>query len=138
MGHVIHPVVVSRICVDKSLMTYFENFGTPMSLPVVAWYVNADGKDVLIDTGATKECIDTYWQGGSEHIRTFEEALGRLGKKPEDIDYIVATHLHFDHIANAGLCKNARVIVQEDELNFAYSPHALFAAIYPKELFVDL
>jgi 3-polyprenyl-4-hydroxybenzoate decarboxylase len=59
MGYVIHPLTVSRIYVDKSLMTYFENFGTPISLPVVAWYVNADSKDDLIDTGATKECIDT-------------------------------------------------------------------------------
>jgi hypothetical protein len=30
------------------------------------------------------------------------------------------------------------MIVQEDELNFDYSPHALFAAIYPKELYVDI
>lgn len=138
MGHVIHPLVISKISLDKSLMTYFENFGTQISIPVVAWYINADGKDVLIDTSATKECIDTVWHGGSEHLQTLEEALGKLGKKPNDIEYIIATHLHFDHIANARVCKNAKVIVQEDELKFAYSPHALFSFTYPKELYVDL
>lgn len=138
MGHVIYPVLVTKIGLDKSLMTYFANFGTGVTLPVVGWYVNAGGKDVLIDTGASTEVVDTYWPGGSEHVQTFEEALGKLGKKPEDIDYIIATHLHFDHIANARLCKNAKVICQEAELKFAYSPHALFAGIYPKELYADV
>ena len=138
MGLVIRPVMVAKISLDKSLMTYFENFGTPIEMPVVGWYVNADGKDILIDTGASKEVIDTYWAGGSKDVQTFEEALGKLGKKPEDIDYVIQTHLHFDHCANTGNCKNAKVIVQEEELKFAYSPHALFAGIYPKELYVDL
>ncbi|OPX39579.1 MAG: hypothetical protein B1H11_02665 [Desulfobacteraceae bacterium 4484_190.1] len=138
MGHVINPVMVAKIGLDKSLMTYFENFGTPISMPVVGWYVNANGKDVLIDTGASKEVIDKYWPGGSEDVQTFEVALSNLGKKPEDIDYVIQTHLHFDHCANTGKCKNAKVIVQEEELRFAYSPHALFAGLYPKELYVDL
>lgn len=138
MGHVIHPLLVSYVNLDESLMTYFENFGKPIKVPVVSWYVNANGKDVLIDATASKEVIDACWWGGSEHIQTFEEALGKLGKKPEDIDYIIITHLHFDHCADAGLCKNAKVIVQEEELKFAYSPHAICARMYPKELFADL
>jgi len=138
MGHVIYPIVVSTMDIDKSLLTYFENFGTPITVPVVAWYVNADGKDVLIDTASSKEVNDACWWGGSEHVQTFEEGLGKLGKKPEDIDYLIITHLHFDHCAEAGKCKNAKVIVQEEELRFAYSPHATCARMYPKELFVDL
>lgn len=93
MEHVIRPLVISRISLDKSLMTYLANIGTPISIPVVAWYVHADGKDVLIDTGATKECIDTYWPAGSQHVKTFEEALGQVGKKPEDIDMIICDAL---------------------------------------------
>lgn len=138
MGHVIRPLVISRISLDKSLMTYLANIGTPISMPVVAWYVHADGKDVLIDTGATKECIDTYWPAGSQHVKTFEEALGQVGKKPEDIDMIISTHLHFDHIGHARACKNARVVVQEEELKFAYAPHPLYAPNYVRELLVDV
>jgi glyoxylase-like metal-dependent hydrolase (beta-lactamase superfamily II) len=104
----------------------------------VAWYVNAGGKDVLIDTGAARETIDTYWSGGSEHVQTFEQGLRKLGKNPEDIDYIIATHLHFDHIANARLCKNAKVIRQEAELKFARSPHPLCVGLYPQELYAGL
>jgi glyoxylase-like metal-dependent hydrolase (beta-lactamase superfamily II) len=92
-----------------------------------------------VDTGATKEHIDKYsLRGEGEHIRTFEEALATVGKDPDDIDYIIATHLHWDHIANARFCRNAKVFVQEDELNFAYSPHAFFAGLYPKRLYVNL
>ena len=138
MEHVIRPLLVSKLGLDKSLMTYFHNFGESIMIPVVCWYINAEGKDILIDTGASKEAIDTFWPGGSQHVQTFEEALAKLEKTPEDIDIIIATHLHFDHIANAQKCKNAKVIVQEKELNFAYSPHALFAGIYSKALYSDL
>jgi len=130
--------MVAKINVDKSLMTYFENFGEGIQMPVVGWYVDADGTDVLIDCGASSEVCDAYWHGGSEDVQSFEDALGKYGKKPEDIDYLIATHLHFDHMGNARKCKNAKVVVQDTELKFAYSPHPLFAGIYPKEIYVDL
>lgn len=138
MNYVIHPLFVSKMAGDKSFMTYLANCGESVVVSVAGWYVQAGDNDILIDTGADKETIDTCWPGGSEHVQSFEEALGKLGKKPVDIDYIIATHLHFDHIANARLCKNAKVICQEAELNFANSPHPLFALMYPKNLYFGL
>lgn len=138
MNHIIQPVFVSKIAGDKSFLTYMANCGTGATAAVAGWYVKAGDKDVLIDTGAAKEIIDTFWPGGSEHVQSFEEALGKFGKKPGDIDYIIATHLHFDHIGNARLCKNATVICQKAELDFANSPHPLFAMMYPKDLYSGL
>jgi N-acyl homoserine lactone hydrolase len=138
MGYEINPVLVARAAMDESLMTYFANFGKGVMVPAAGWYIQVGDKDILIDTGAGKETIDIYWPYGSQHVQTFEESLGKLGKKPEDIDYIIATHLHFDHIANARFCKNARVICQEAELKFARSPHALVAGLYPQEMYTGL
>ena len=137
MKHVIYPVMTATIGTDKSTQTYFAHFGEEIKMPCVGWYINADGVDILIDTGADVETINKYWHGG-EHVQTLEESLARHGKKPEDIDYIIATHLHFDHCGNARQCTNAKVIVQEDELKFAFATHPLFAAIYPNELYVGL
>ncbi len=137
MGHVIYPVMTAKISTDKSTQTYFGYFGEEIKMPCVAWYINADGVDILVDAAADAATIDKYWYGG-EDVQTFEEALAKYGKKPEDIDYVIATHLHFDHHGNTHLCTNAKVIVQEKELKFAYAPHPLFAAIYPKELYENL
>lgn len=60
------------------------------------------------------------------------EPCGRVKKielKPDNIDIVVCTHLHWDHCYNNDLFKNAKIIVQEDEIRYAIAPlpkHALF------------
>lgn len=62
---------------------------------------------------------------------SFEEALNSVKITPKDVD-IIKAHLHFGrsvfgHCGYANRCKNAQVFVQEEELKFAYSTHALFS-----------
>jgi glyoxylase-like metal-dependent hydrolase (beta-lactamase superfamily II) len=45
--------------------------------------------------------------------------------EPEDVDIIIQTHLHNDHCENTYKCKNAKVYVQQAELDFFKSPHPL-------------
>lgn len=68
-------------------------------------------------------------------IQSFEVALRKQGLRAEDIDIVIQTHLHLDHCGYTRKCVNAKVIVQEDELNFALNPHPLWASIYPRELY---
>ncbi|MGC8571416.1 MAG: MBL fold metallo-hydrolase [Caldivirga sp.] len=46
-------------------------------------------------------------------------ALSRRGLKVNDIDYVVLTHLHYDHAINALIFKNTRVILSEKERDYA-------------------
>jgi len=55
--------------------------------------------------------------------------------KPEDIEIVIVTHLHYDHIALAGLYKNARFIVQKKELEYALNPHPVDAFFYDRSTF---
>jgi glyoxylase-like metal-dependent hydrolase (beta-lactamase superfamily II) len=137
MKHVIYPILTARIATDQSTQTYFAGFGNEIIMPCVGWYIDADGVDILIDSGADEATINKYWHGG-EDVQTLEEALAKHDKRPADIDYVIQTHLHFDHCGNTHLCHNAKVIVQEEELKFAFATHPLFAAIYPNELYVGL
>jgi glyoxylase-like metal-dependent hydrolase (beta-lactamase superfamily II) len=52
--------------------------------------------------------------------------------KPEDIDVVALTHLHFDHIGNNELFTKARFVVQKDEVPFLVSPPP-FATFYYRE-----
>ena len=79
----------------------------PIGYCTVALITTATGKTVLVDTGVhqTREAINT--------------ALRSRGLTPLDIDYVVLTHLHFDHCENVHQFDNAEVIVHEQEINEA-------------------
>ncbi|WP_368498096.1 N-acyl homoserine lactonase family protein [Herbiconiux sp. A18JL235] len=43
------------------------------------------------------------------------EVLGRVGYRPEDVDVILVSHMHFDHMGNFEAFPNAKLFVQLDE-----------------------
>ena len=89
----------------------------------MCWYIRAGDKNVLVDTGISGKDFQRYAYGRAyEEFITFEQALGGVGITPEEVDIVIQTHLHYDHCGHTSLCKNANVIVQEEELKFAYSP----------------
>jgi N-acyl homoserine lactone hydrolase len=133
------PLVLSNIEVEKSKMTYLANYGVKMLLPTVAFYLQGGDKNILVDTGSPAQTMLRYEPNqAASDVTSFEEALAGQGLRPKDIDIIIQTHLHHDHIGNTARCPQARVIVQEAELDFALAPHPLFAAVYPLELFKGL
>jgi len=48
----------------------------------------------------------------------FQSRLAELGLKPQDIDMVVNTHCHYDHIEANYLFRGKRLIVHEKELDF--------------------
>lgn len=50
---------------------------------------------------------------------TLQRQLHLCGVKPEEIDYVVMSHLHHDHAGNIGLFPNAKIMVQQQELSDA-------------------
>lgn len=50
--------------------------------------------------------------------------LEELNVRPEDIKYVVASHLHLDHAGCLEFFTNATIIVQEDEFNGALQTYA--------------
>ena len=66
-----------------------------------------DGDWALFDTGHYND-------------RTLlREALNKRGLEPDDIRHVILSHLHFDHVLNLPLFKNAEVILCEEEIHYA-------------------
>jgi glyoxylase-like metal-dependent hydrolase (beta-lactamase superfamily II) len=91
-----------------------------------------------VDTSTDAKLATKFRGFLSEEIISFKEALAGFGLKPNDIDIVLQTHLHWDHCANTRKCKNAKVIVQKEELRFALAPHPISAPSYKKDLLTDL
>lgn len=122
----IHPIVLGTKIFDKSMMTYQHDPGQTYVIPIFAWYLEGGTKKVLVDTGEMSPVISEEREkaiGG--RIYTFEEGLARFGLKPEDIDVVIHTHLHFDHCENDAKCTNAKIYVHKAELDKIHDPHPL-------------
>jgi N-acyl homoserine lactone hydrolase len=50
-------------------------------------------------------------------------ALGRRGLKPSDVDTVVVSHAHWDHLQNVDLFDRAEILVHAEELAYAGAPH---------------
>src|SRR3712207_4557260 len=78
------------------------------------WYLVEEGERLtVVDTG-----LPTSW-------RSLEKALSRLGRRPADIEAVVLTHAHFDHL---GFAERARselgvpVFVHENDVPLTNKP----------------
>ena len=137
--YIIYPILTCKITLDKGMFTYLRNYGEKVTVPIFTWLVLGGEKPFLVDTG----CSLADWSKGSRHATgnvlageegmPVEDSLQMMGVLPSDIDTVVLTHLHRDHFLNAARFPNARIVVQERELDFAVKPHPLFAGSYNKE-----
>jgi glyoxylase-like metal-dependent hydrolase (beta-lactamase superfamily II) len=110
--------------------------------------VRAGGKLILVETGGGDK-----WNAKQNAIYLFEasgrlpERLSALGIKPEEIDFVINTHLHFDHCGwNTRLANgvavptfpNARYLVQRKEFEHACAPTERDRASYFPDNFVPM
>ena len=65
-------------------------------------------------------------------------AARRAGDRPEDVDTLILTHLHFDHYLNARQFPRARIVVNRRDFEFVLSPanrRAMPRSGFPRAVF---
>ena len=134
---VIHPIPLFQSMGDKSRQTYLLNMGQPLALVNYVWYIEGPKERILIDAGGSAEYFRRFGISVKE-IQTLDSGLNRVGMSFSDIDLIILTHLHPDHIAQASRFPRAKFLIQKDELEFGRNPHPAFAPAYVKEFFERL
>ena len=118
-----------------------------ITLSMNSFLIHAGGKRILVETGAgekmTAKLRDIYGLDGP----FLDDGLRRYGLRPEDIDIVLDTHLHFDHCGgNTRIEKdkivpafpNARYIVQRGEFEHAMNPNERDRASYFPENYAPL
>jgi glyoxylase-like metal-dependent hydrolase (beta-lactamase superfamily II) len=60
--------------------------------------------------------------GKKEHSPYLVQALNQIGKSPEDVSLLLATHGHEDHVQGAAIFKNAKKYVHQNERSIIEYP----------------
>lgn len=91
-------------------------------------YVIAEEELTLIETGP------------STSVPYIREGLARLGYTPDQVKYVIVTHIHLDHAGGAGLflqeCPNAKLVVHPKGARHLIDPSRLIAgarAVYKEQ-----
>jgi len=110
-----------------------------IKVPVGFFVVMHPKGNVLFDTGNNDKIITdpSYWGPAFQRLSpvntpdmAIDTQLGRIGLKPDDITYVVVSHLHLDHGGNVGKFPNSTLVVQKDEIRNAYWPEPGTAGPY--------
>jgi glyoxylase-like metal-dependent hydrolase (beta-lactamase superfamily II) len=110
-------------------------------VPAPVWLIEGASRVILVDTGVGDvDEVDAMHQRHGT-IRWIVErgadqdlvaGLARHGVRPEDVELVVLSHLHFDHVGNNELFSRARFVVQRDELPLALCPPRFSMFYYPE------
>jgi glyoxylase-like metal-dependent hydrolase (beta-lactamase superfamily II) len=110
--------------IDKSNATYLEGCGKKIKVPNMMFFVEGE-KKIIIDTSF--ESVQKTWEIHRQKVwrkkdQEIENAFKKNKIRFEEIDYVIFTHLHYDHCGNNKFFENAKFIVQREEIRFALIP----------------
>jgi glyoxylase-like metal-dependent hydrolase (beta-lactamase superfamily II) len=138
--------VVPKVLWEKQKPADANNMIDSACVCVVA---RMNGKVIVCETGiGTKLSEKRARQVGLRQPEGLLQALQRLGIRPEEVDAVVTTHLHWDHAGGltrrdeaGGLeltFKRARHFIQRSEWEFALHPDVRSQAGYVEDDFTPL
>lgn len=120
-----------------SCSKYISRYGLTNDLdqlPDFTYLIEGGKQLILVDTGMSwTEHADKYHHGPSNQrpgIDDIESRLAQIGYKPDDIDIVIFTHLHWDHVFYIEKFKKARFIVNKTEWEYAHNPVSLHFKSY--------
>lgn len=111
--------------VDKASLTYGHDYGTSLWIPVWAAAILGAERKILVDTGfSDADWVQNALGMGCRQDKNegLESALKTIGWRPDDVDIVINTHLHYDHIGGNTALQKAHFLIQEKEWHHAMHP----------------
>lgn len=92
----------------------------PMPMDYFIWVATNSAGTWVIDTGFNEA---TSQSRGRDFLNCPADSLKHLGIDAAQIQDVIVTHLHYDHIGNFDLFPSARYHLQDKEMQFATGRH---------------
>ena len=96
----------------------FDLYGEPdaqIGMDYFFWLIRGNGRTVLVDCGFDGARASAK----GRFVETDPlELLARMDVRPGEVDDVVISHMHYDHVGNVGLFPNAMVTMAREEYDF--------------------
>lgn len=127
----ITPLDCGTLRLDKSILTAGVDRGVEIDTPSISFLIEGE-ETILVDTsyGDADRMTELHGECKRTPEQTLEGALRTTDVKPEEVNTVILTHLHWDHCYNLDLFKHADIYVQRRELEYAIAPYDLHAVPY--------
>ena len=140
----LHVLDLGKLRLDKNFMVANSTVATErepnppgkvIDIPVSAYYIEHPEGNILFDTGCHPDwggpngrwpdgIQDTFPVIGGDEC-TLPRRLEQMGVGPNQIRYVVLSHLHCDHAGCVEFFQKSQILVHEDELAGAFKHYAL-------------
>ncbi|HPS85938.1 MAG TPA: N-acyl homoserine lactonase family protein [Spirochaetota bacterium] len=113
-GLKIYALRYGKSTFQNRFVFYGDKSGGTVPFSWMFYYIEYGDKKILIDTGFNDSKMSKMF--GITDFKDPVAILDEKGIKADRITDVIITHSHFDHIGNAHRFKNARFIINKDEL----------------------
>lgn len=96
-----------------------DDHAGPHDMDYFVWVLRSGDRRIVVDTGYDAA---EGRRRGRPILCDPGERLAAFGVRPETVDTLVVTHLHYDHAGGLALFPNATVHLQAAEMTFATGP----------------
>ena len=118
--------------IGKGILQNLAPVEPPIQIPVGFFVIKHPEERALRYRQNDRIITDpSYWGASFNALKpvntpdvAIDTQLGKVGLKPDDIKYVVVSHLHLDHGGNVGKFPNSTIVVQKDEIQNAFWPKA--------------
>lgn len=112
----------------------------PIVTVMTAYLIETDEGRILYDSGPNPDVMkdpSNVWKGLIKIVKPkiepsdqLLERLREINLKPDDIDYVVQSHLHCDHAGGLRFFTKSKIIVHRSDYRFAHNPDPYFKSAY--------
>src|SRR5262245_39865608 len=119
------------LTIGKGILQNLAPVDPPIQIPVGFFVIRHPKGNVIFDTGNNDKIIKdpSYWGQAFKDLKpvntpdvAIDAQLEKIGLKPDDIKYVVVSHMHLDHGGNVGKFPNSTIVAQRDEIVNAFWP----------------
>jgi glyoxylase-like metal-dependent hydrolase (beta-lactamase superfamily II) len=87
----------------------------PLAMDYYIWVIRNQERTIVVDCGFGKEEGE---RRGRTYLRSPAECLALVGVRPEEVEDVVITHMHYDHAGNLPMFPKARFHIQDSEMAY--------------------
>jgi len=108
---------------DRGMMSGRPS-GVPVTIPVPFFLIDHPKGLALFDTGMKLDNWPAHYRpdGDQRPDQMIDLQLANIGYKPDDIKYVIMSHMHLDHAGGMPLFPKSTFIVRKSELRAAWWP----------------